>query len=145
MMSVFPFLLVANISVVHSTYSSALTENHPTYHEEGSSASQNFFYETIKITVNTAGYYAFRSDSTMDTYGYLYNNSFDPIFLDINRLYSDDSEGGNDQFLLSGILHRMNDYIVVATTNSPLVTGLFSILAIGPDSVNFSLTNMTGE
>lgn len=67
------------------------------------------------------------------------------MFPDLNLLYSDDSGGGDDQFLLSVILQTMNDYIMVATTFYPNEIGPFSILAIGPESVSFSFANMTGE
>jgi hypothetical protein len=145
MIFVFSFLFLDNTSVVHSNYSSALTENHPTYRRQGFNSDSRYYFEAIKINVNTTGYYAFRSMSTMDTYGYLYNNSFDPFFPDVNLLYSDDSEGGNSQFLVSAVLQTMTDYFVVVTTTSPLVIGSFSILAIGPDSVSFSPINMTGK
>lgn len=138
-------LLLANIAVVQSSYSSVLTENHPTYYRVGTASESRNYFEAIKINVDTAGYYDLISDSNMNPCGYLYNHSFDLVFPDVNLVYSDYLEDGNDQFMLSVVLQTMSDYILVTTTTRPLVTGSYSILSTGPDSVNFSPTNMTRE
>jgi hypothetical protein len=73
----------------------------------------------------------------MDTYGYLYNNSFNSSFPNQNVLLADDDDGGNHQFDLIYFLHSSAAYVVVATTYATNVTGAFLITAIGPGSVSF--------
>ena len=144
-MRLFSFLHVANASVIQSSYSSALTENHPTYARGGSLSQSLNYFEAIQLNVHTSGSYRVRSSSTLDTYGYLYNNSFDPLNPTINLLQSDDDGAGARQFQFTMVFQTMTDYIVVATTYASNVTGAFSILATGPDSMRFSLMNTTGE
>ena len=82
----------------------------------------------------------------MDTYGYIYNNSFNSSFPDQNVLASDDNSGnggyGRDknQFKFIIILERMKTYILVTTTRYQSIIGSFSITVAGPASVNLSRT-----
>ena len=73
----------------------------------------------------------------MDTCGYIYNNSFDPIFPIQNLLWSDDDGGGNWQFMFKIPLQTVAEYILVATTHYHENTGTFSIIATGPGPVTF--------
>ena len=137
------FLHVANASMVQSNYSSALTETHPAYSRGSpSSESQNYF-EAIELNVNTSGYYRLRSSTSINTYGYLYNNSFDPLNPTVNLLQSDDDGAGARQFQLLMVFRATADYILVTTTYASNVTGNFSILVSGPDSMRFTLMNVT--
>jgi hypothetical protein len=73
----------------------------------------------------------------MDTYGYLYNNSFNSSFPNQNVLLADDDDGGDSQFGLISFLQSSAAYVVVATTYATKVTGTFLIVATGPGSVGF--------
>jgi hypothetical protein len=54
-------------------------------------AKGRYYYEAIQITVSEYGVYTFRSNSTVDGYGYLYLDEFDP-FNPKDRLLSDDDD-----------------------------------------------------
>jgi hypothetical protein len=89
------------------------------------------------VTVNTAGTYTFTSSSTLDTYGYIYDTyfySFDPS---TNLMNQDDDTGGSGQFKFSVFLEAGVPYTLVFTTFSGGQTGSFSILASGPNTVEF--------
>ncbi|UJR18100.1 hypothetical protein I4U23_005000 [Adineta vaga] len=123
-----------------SNYSSALTVDSPFYVRSYGSTIR-FCYQAIEISVSTTGIYTISSNSTIDTYGVLYNNTFNPADPDRNQLSSDDQTGGNDQFLLANILQAMTTYILVVTTYYDGVTGDFSLVGEGPDSISFSPIN----
>ncbi|CAF1054190.1 unnamed protein product [Adineta steineri] len=99
------------------------------------------YYQAIKITVLTTGVYAIRCSSTIDTYGYMYNSTFNPVDPNQNLLSSDDDSGGNDQFMLANILQPMTKYILIVTTYAKSVTGRFTLIGKGPDSISYSLVN----
>jgi hypothetical protein len=73
----------------------------------------------------------------MDTYGYFYNNAFDPSYPSQNLITSDDDSGGNRQFQIRGSLQSRHTYILVVTTYTNGVTGSFSIRGTGPASISF--------
>ncbi len=81
----------------------------------------------------------------MDTYGYIYDSSFDPAFPTINLLALDDNTGGNDQFKFGNVFPSLANWILVVTTFSPGVTGAFSIFASGPALLGFSRINASGK
>lgn len=74
----------------------------------------------------------------MDTYGYIYKNSFNPTNSLVNLLAEDDQSYHNDQFKLVTPLQINTTYILVVTTYSPKVIGMFSVLVIGPNKVMFN-------
>ena len=126
-------------------YSSILTNISARYRREGYSSNQSEYYEALKITVYTAGNYTIRSSGRLDTFGYLYINTFDPTSPRLNMFQFNDDDGGSSQFLLSMWLETMNAYIVVVTTFPPLLTGAFCITMRGPAAVTISLINATGQ
>ena len=75
-----------------------------------------------------SGYYAFVSNSSIDTYGYLYNGTFDPYQPTLNLLQQNDDSGGNNQFLINASLVNTGSYTLVATTYSPNRTASFSVI-----------------
>ena len=95
------------------------------------------------LTVSTSGNYTIQSNSSIDTYGYIYNNTFNPANRTLNMLQSNDDGAGNTQFLLSLWLQTMTNYIVVATTYSAITTGSFFVIVQGPAAVSLALTNAT--
>jgi hypothetical protein len=100
-----------------------------------------FLYETIQVSVTVNGSYSLNSDSSVDLYGYVYRNSFDPLKPSENKLIEDDQSGCAVQFKL--VLHLQIDttYILVVTTYHPGVTGALSIVASGPNNVTFKRTS----
>jgi hypothetical protein len=101
------------------------------------SVSRYYYYATVQVSVSTAGIFNLASKSKIDTYGYIYNNSFDPSYPALNLLLQDDEGGSNGQFKLTYYLQPESRYILVTTTYYPNATGKFSISASGPGSVTF--------
>ena len=131
--------------VGRTIYSSVLSNTSASYCREDPCPNGLCYYEALKITVSTAGNYTIRSNSSMDTYGYIYNNTFDTSYPSRNMLQFNDEDADAQQFLLSMWLQTMITYIVVATTYGASVTGSFSIIVQGPAVVSLSLTNATGQ
>jgi hypothetical protein len=117
-----------------------LTTSSPTFIRPGGSGI--FYYEAIQIIVSVTGNYSFTCQSPVDTYGYLYNNTFDPSNVNVNLLAQDNEIGGNFQFFISILLQSGGTYILVVTTNASRVTTTFSIIKAGPAGI--SLPNTTG-
>ena len=81
----------------------------------------------------------------MDTYGYIYNNSFVPVAPFENLMASDDDSAGNLQFGFYVELDTSTTYFLVITTYNQMMTGTFSIIATGLASIVFSPINSSGE
>jgi hypothetical protein len=96
---------------------------------------QNFYYESIQVKVNTSGYYSFLSYSTMDTYGIIYKNTFNPLNPAENLIQEEDDGGSNFQFRLNIRLSGDMTYVLVITTYLPKQTSEFAIVALGTNKV----------
>ncbi len=94
-----------------------------------------FYYESIQVKVNTSGYYSFRSYCTMNPYGLIYRNTFDPLNPLENLLHTDDDSGSDLQFRLNIRLSVGMTYVLVVTTYLLKETGAFSILVLGDNGV----------
>jgi hypothetical protein len=105
----------------------------------------NVYYQALQINVSMSGNYTIVSNSSMDTYGYLYNDSFNPLFPPENLLLQDDDDGGNRQFKLVSFFRSLATYIIVVTTYDGGITGGFSIIATGPAVLGFSQINITSK
>jgi hypothetical protein len=101
------------------------------------------YYEPIIIFVSINGLYRFQSISSVDSYGFLYFDYFNPSNLTENFLDIDDDSAGTGQFLIRYTLQSNSRYILVTTTFDPNVTTSFSILASGPERVYFNSINNT--
>jgi hypothetical protein len=98
------------------------------------------------VSTNTSGTYTFASRSSLDTYGYLYQGSFDPSDPSQNLMTSNDDSGGKRQFLFSSYLSAGSSYILIITTAGMDVVGDFSIRVSGPSSVGCAaFTPTAGE
>lgn len=139
---VFVFDWIEVPSVVQTMYPSALTANSQTYSRD--CQSSNFYYETVHLNVTTNGFYSLSSSSTIDTYGYIYKDNFNPLKPSENLLVQDDNNCNNNQFKLITELNTSTTYILVVTTYHPAKTEQFSILISGPNNVNVDL-NHNGE
>ncbi len=95
----------------------------------------NFYYESIQVKVIETGYYAFQSDSKMDTYGYIYKNKFNPLNPLENLLSINDDGGSYFQFRLDVLLVVDMTYVLVVTTYDSRRTGEFSIAVFGNNTV----------
>ncbi|UJR18101.1 hypothetical protein I4U23_005001 [Adineta vaga] len=79
----------------------------------------------------------------MDTFGYIYNSTWNPVDPYENLLSMDDDTGGNGQFLLANVLQAMTTYMVVLSAYDERVTGRFSLIGYGPDSISLVRVNIT--
>ncbi len=100
--------------------------------------TSKFYYETIQVNVETAGFYSLSSKSNINTYGYLYNDAFNP-FNPSENLNSENSYKCNgEQFKLDIYLQPSATYVLVVTTYFPKVTGTFLIFAFGPNNITLN-------
>jgi hypothetical protein len=123
-------------SIIDSTYSDALTLNSETFSRDGNSGSV-YYYNAIEVQVTTTGTYTFKSSSSLDTYGYLYQRNFDPSYPSSSLMSYDDDSAGSSQFQFANNLRSDIKYILVVTTYGQSTTGAFSIIASGPDDISF--------
>jgi len=123
-------------SIIYSNYSNALTLNSETFSRYGVSSGSVHFYNAIEVQVETTGTYIFKSSSSFDTYGYLYQGNFYPSYPSLDLITSDDDSAGSRQFQLTGNLQSNIKYILVFTTFGERITGPFNIIASGPDDVS---------
>ena len=126
---------------IMSIYSSSLTRNSLTFTRDLRSGI--YYYEPIIILVPVNGLYCFQSNSSVDSYGYLYVNYFNRFSFTENLLASNDDSGGNSQFLIEYQLESNKKYILIKTTYAPNITTRFSITTSGPGRVYFNSINTT--
>jgi hypothetical protein len=98
----------------------------------------NYYYEVILVSVFETDIYIVHSDSTIDTYAYLYYNNFDPFRPSAHCMGENDDSGCNGHFRIEIDFTKHNRYILVITTYSPKTTGEFSIWINSEHSVNFT-------
>ncbi len=110
------------------------------YARDGSSNS-NYYYELYEINVPFNGYYKFTSNSSIDTYGYLYLQSFLPNSPSLNLIISDDDTGGNRQFQFEVYLRSDITYILVLTTYGTSIMGNYQLIIKGLNTVNIRKLN----
>ena len=127
------FDLVYSSLSLQNVYSSSLSTNNQVYSRDCD--NQYVYYESIQIKVNTTGYYTFRSSSTIDVYGLIYINTFNPVNPLDNLFDKDDDSGSNLQFQINVRLNGGMTYVLVVTTNKLKETGVFSIVVLGTEKV----------
>ncbi|CAF4063518.1 unnamed protein product, partial [Adineta steineri] len=125
-----------NSSIVQSVYSSVLTENHPRYSRIDFDLS-NYYFEAIQMNVNESRYHTLNINSSIDTYVYMYTENFYPSDPHINLILKNDNSFGEDQFEIRTVLQSTTANILVVTTFDSNVTGAFSIIVSGINSVTF--------
>jgi len=114
-------------------------------------SSLDYYYEAIDMLVSTTGSYTLKNTGTSNVafYGYLYNNSFDPIDPLTNLIArTDQTNNISSQFTITSNLVYGVEYVLVVTTANQSTTGAFNITASGPGSVTFvrrSPFSLSGE
>lgn len=81
----------------------------------------------------------------MDTYGYIYEETFDPAHAAQNLLLSNDDSGGDSQFMFVVVLEDTKKYVLVVTTFRSQRKGVFSLTGAGDGLVHFSPVQTTGK
>jgi hypothetical protein len=133
-----------------SSYASALTVNHSVYCRYNGT-NVRYYYEAIQMTVSVSQNVTIISNSSLDTFGSVYDTNFEPWNASAYLLQYDDDSGGIRQFQLQLPLISGKSYILVVTTFNTTMTGSFSVTATSPSSpVVFTLLNIvpsttTGE
>ncbi|CAF1452319.1 unnamed protein product [Adineta steineri] len=128
-------LLFTPINQIKSYYGDSLSCSSSTFSRWGSTNDHGcYFYQANRIEISMNGFYTFFDNSSMDTVGYLYSDSFDP-----SRPYQNliTSNHGDFNYLHLGIsytLQSTGSYILVVTTRRENVQGSFQITAVGPSS-----------
>lgn len=96
-----------------------------------------YYYESIEVKLIESGYYSFRSYSSMDSYGLIYQKTFNPLKPSENLLHAEDDSDSDTQFTLNVRLSDAMTYVLIMTTYQLKETGVFSILIRGPSQVTF--------
>jgi len=104
---------------------------------------KRYYFESIQVNVLIKGTYIFTSNSSINTYGYLYDDQFNPADLSLKLISENDDSNGQGQFRITAILQTGQTYILVVTTFSPSITGEFSIVSSGLATVNMYPTRMS--
>ncbi|CAF3306524.1 unnamed protein product [Rotaria sp. Silwood2] len=125
-----------NIYMVNTAAWSTWTQYSPIYARPfGSNSSYYYHYDTFDVTAPVAGFYTIISNSTIDTYGYLYNGSFFSTYPFWYLAAYDDDGAGNRQFRINVYLEPYMRYVLVATTFSEKTTGHYTVIVSGPARV----------
>ena len=121
---------------VQSTYSSALNGSSETFPRNKWGTSK-FYYQALQINVSISEQYGFSSNSSIGTYGYLYQYTFDPMNPSRNLISQNGAGCDNRQFWLQSSLQRDTVYVLVVTTSVEDVMGAFSIVSKGVANLTF--------
>ncbi|CAF4259895.1 unnamed protein product, partial [Adineta steineri] len=98
--------------------------------------TKNYYFHAIKVRIFTTGLYSFTSNSTFDTYGSVHHYPVELTNPSKSMIaYNDDSGGGGLQFQINLTLQSDKTYVLLVTTYSSNVTGLFTIIVEGPTNV----------
>jgi len=125
--------------VIQSIYLLSLTIYSQVYDRTG--CDGGYYYEALQMNVITSGSYTFSSSSYMSLYGYIYRDYFNPFNISENLLFENDDGCNSYQFKLFAYLHSNTTYILIGTTNIPIIKYLFQITALGPAIVTFNLSS----
>ncbi|CAF1687349.1 unnamed protein product, partial [Adineta ricciae] len=97
-----------------------------------------YYYGAFQIEEPESLYYSVRSSVGIDTYGYIYENNFNPLNPNENLPITDDDGGFDGQFKFELPLYNDGKYILVVTTNQPMITGNIEIKIFGLKNVTLS-------
>lgn len=95
-------------------------------------------YEALQIHIALSGRYGFRSNNNMISGGFLYQGTFDPTDLSLNKVASDLASCLNGQFRLQAFLLTNTTYILVLSAILRDTRGPFSILTVGEGNASFT-------
>lgn len=133
------FTCLATSRILRSTYSSVLTTSTSDRYSRDEVRASNYYYQALHLGIPASGTYRFQNDSAGPMYGYLYQDTFNPLYPSRNLLVENDHECGKDGLWLNSSLLSNASYILVVTTRFPDHTGAFIIQAFGPTEITFKL------
>ena len=123
--------------IKYSNYSSTLNRTSATF-SRWKCDTPKHYAEALRIDVSISGQYRILSNSSMDAYGILYQDTLDLIDPSRTEIARDFSSCGYGKFRLQTFLQQSIVYILAVTTHSENKTGAFSILTIGDAAVTFT-------
>ncbi len=112
-----------------------MSSSSPRFTRPNGNTGSQYSYQAVQVIAYTTGTYILKSNSSFDSYGCLYDDSFTPLYPSKNLITTDDDGAGSGQFQISRNLQFGSTYILVVTTYSADITGSFTIRASGPGSV----------
>jgi hypothetical protein len=121
-----------------SIYSSELTTDMEHYFRDQCQAS-NYYYQALKIRVDTNGFYKFTSNSSIHMYDYFYHETFNLFDPSHNLLVENDKTCTKEQILFDFSLFTHTTYVLVVTSHVPGRTGAFIIQVLGRGNITLSL------
>lgn len=128
------YLIDYSSNFVQPIYASNLTINSSKF--SASCIQPYYYYEAIQINVIEDSGYTFGTYSKIDTYGYLYEDQFNPFDPSTNHLKETSMYGiCEGQFKITHHLIKQKTYILVVTTVHPNVTGAFAIVVLSPHNI----------
>lgn len=96
------------------------------------------------LKTNITGNYSFRSESSLNTSGYLYSPSFDERSPLSHLIAFDDGQSSQTrQFQWTQLIETRRQYYLVVTPYSPDLLGTFALLIRGLTTIE--LTTITGK
>lgn len=116
-----------------NVYTSSLSTSNQIYSRNCD--KENLYYESIQVKVFETGYYSIRSYGSMDAYGLIYRNTFNPLNPSENLFQTEDDSYSDDQFRFDIRLNGDMTYVLVVTTYLLKEIGEFSIIVQGPSKV----------
>lgn len=128
--------------MIDSSYSSSLRVTNPTFSRPHGRGTL-FYYQLFQINVPQYGAYAFETSSSVDTFRYLYSNTFDPSSPTSNLLTFNDDALQENQCLVQAVLSTEDTYYAVITTYLPDVLGNITMDTSG--SADIDVVTLTSE
>ena len=120
-----------------STIDGVLNSNSPVF-SRPNGLDRLSYYQAYRFAVSTSGDYSFTTNSSIDTYGVLYNNPMDPSNSSGNMITFNDDGAGAAQFKITAPLDVSNTYVLVVTTFGDHITGAFQLITSGPSVLALS-------
>ena len=122
--------------IIKSKYSSELNNESQKFSHHKCRQSI-YYYEALEINVTTTGYYVLSSDSSLNTYVFLYEHKFDPDSSTDTSFANNDNSCEDYNFTITVYLKSNMTYVLVVTTSydDMNVHGSFSVIARGSDRI----------
>lgn len=126
-----------------ATFDGNLYSSSPYFVRPYGSQSTNYYYQMIKLIVDTTGQYTLTSSSSsFNIYGCLYDTFFkssDPY----NTLLAYSETTGSQQFQINHYLERGSAYILVVTSSLGYTTGSYQISVSGIGTISMTTYTTT--
>ena len=133
------YLLLDSIEIrefVQTNYSSNLSVNSHRCHRLKDCELLNYYCEIIEIHTKEEGDYTITSHSTKSLVGYIYENNFTLLDLNINKIQSNNDNYYNYQFKMTLYRPANSSFLLIVTTAQELEQGHFSITVHGPSNAS---------